>query len=206
MSIVRIALIASFAAVLVSFAPVSITHVGSSTHAGDKKKSAIDLALEKVFPACKIERITCRLDEKQRGKVGKLSAQKTYRKKTTFAYIARKDGKVVGTAFFDSHVVRTKRETLLVAVTPSGDIKEVVTIAFKEPREFIAQDSFYDSLEGRGQGRALQLGRGLDGTTGATLTCRAVADASRRVLALHEVLGERVGRRDGDAKAAASIR
>ena len=65
---------------------------------------------------------------------------------------------------------------------------------FQEPPEWLAQDSFYDSLAGRGQGRALILGRGLDGTTGATLTCRAVADASRRVLALHEVGGERVGR------------
>lgn len=162
--------------------------------ADKKKPSLIDVAVAKAFPGAKVERVTVRLSEAERKKVGKLASQRTPKKSTTFAYVARKDGKVVGTAFFDSHVVRTKRETLMVVVTPEGKVADVETIVFQEPPEYVAQDSFYESLEGRGQGRPLILGRGLDGTTGATLTCRAVADASRRVLALHEVGGERVGR------------
>ena len=183
---------------------LAVALLASSAPFGDaRKKSVIDVALQKAFPGCVVERVTCSLDDAARKRVGKLGAQKAFRKKTTFAYIARKDGAIVGTGFFDSHVVRTKRETLLIAVDPSGRVQRVDTVAFHEPPEYVAQDSFYSSLEGRGQGRPLQLGRGLDGTTGATLTCRAVADASRRALALHEVLGAKAGRRTtgGDAGA-----
>jgi len=159
----------------------------------DSKPSRIDAALAIAFPGCEVERVTCTLDEKQREAVAKLASQKEFTKASTFAYVARKDGKVVGTAFFDSHVVRTKRESLLIAVDPAGRVLRVDTIVFQEPPEYVAQEAFYTSLEGRAQGRELQLGRGLDGTTGATLTCRAVADAARRVLAVHSVLGEKVG-------------
>lgn len=159
-----------------------------------RKESVIDVALKKAFPGCEMTRVTIKLDEKQREKIGKIAGQAGYAKRSTFVYLARRDGKVVGSGFFDSHVVRTKRETVLVKVDPMGTVQGLETIVFQEPTEYIAQDSFYDSLKGRGQGRPLQLGRGLDGTTGATLTCRAVADASRRVLALHEVLGEKAGR------------
>jgi hypothetical protein len=162
--------------------------------AGKKKPSVIDTALEAAYPGAKIERVTCVLTPKQREKVGKLGGQSAYPRKTTFAYVAKKDGKVLGTAFFDSHVVRTKRETLMLLVAPDGKLAGSKILAFQEPPEYIAQDSFYDSLKGRAQGRPLQLGRGLDGTTGATMTCAAVADAARRVLGLHEVLAAKVGR------------
>lgn len=164
----------------------------------------IDQALERAFPGCTIERVVCRLGDPERAKVNELADQKKFRKKTTFAYVARRKGEIVGTAFFDSHVVRSKRETLMVAVNPGGDLRCVDTVAFAEPPEYLAQDAFYDSLKGREQGRPLTLGRGLDGTTGATLTCRAVANASRRALALHEVLGTKVGRAKAGKKARAS--
>lgn len=159
-----------------------------------KKPSLIERSLAEAFPDCEVERVTCSIDAAQAKRIGKLSSQRAFGKKTTFAYVARKDGKVVGTAFFDSHKVRTKRETLMVLVAPDGSVLGVQTIVFQEPPEYVAQDKFYESLMGREQGRDLQLGRGLDGTTGATLTCRAVADASRRVLALHQVMGKKVGR------------
>ena len=162
--------------------------------AGKKKPSVIDVALGAAYPGAKIERVTCVLTPEQRAQIGKLGDQSAYPRKTTFAYVAKKDGKVLGTAFFDSHVIRTKRETLMLMVAPDGTLAGSKIIAFQEPREYIAQDSFYDSLSGRAQGRALQLGRGLDGTTGATMTCNAVAIAARRVLGLHEVLAAKVGR------------
>ena len=162
--------------------------------------SVIDEALERAFPGCTVERVICRLGDEERARVNELASQKKFSKKTTFAYIARKEGKVVGTAFFDSHVVRSKRETLMLAVDPDGKLRGVDTVAFNEPPEYLAPDAFYESLKGRSQGRPLILGRGLDGTTGATLTCRAVADASRRALALHEVLGEKVGRAADEGK------
>ncbi|MFT5734841.1 MAG: hypothetical protein ACJA2W_000410 [Planctomycetota bacterium] len=175
-------------------AALSLLLMAAAPHQNDKKGSVIDEALAKAYPGAKIERVTCVLTPEQRKKVGKLGAQDGYPRKTTFAYLAKKDGKVVGTAFFDSHVVRTKRETLMLLVSPEGALAGVETLAFKEPPEYMAQDSFFRALKGRRQGRDLQLGRGLDGTTGATLTCAAVAKAGRRVLGLHAVLGKKVGR------------
>ena len=35
-------------------------------------------------------------------------------------YIARLDGEVVGQAYVDTHVVRTKRESLLISLGPDG--------------------------------------------------------------------------------------
>lgn len=176
--------------------PLALTAIALSFDSAWSRggSDVIDQALERAFPGCSIERVVCRLGDTERAKVNELADQKKFRKKTTFAYVARRKGEIVGTAFFDSHVVRSKRETLMVAVNPYGDLRCVDTVAFAEPPEYLAQDAFYDSLKGREQGRPLTLGRGLDGTTGATLTCRAVANASRRALALHEVLGVRVGR------------
>ena len=113
-------------------------------------------------------------------------------KKTTFAYVARLKGEVVGTAFFDSHIVRSKRETLMVAVNPDGVLRCVDTVAFAEPRSTSPRTPSTTRSQGE-RGRPLTLGRGLDGTTGATLTCRAVANACRRALALRRV-GAKVGR------------
>lgn len=159
-----------------------------------KKPSLIDLALARAFPEAEIERVLVKFTDEEAERVEEIGRVDPLERRTAFAYVARREGEVIGTAFFDSHVVRTKRETLMVVVTPDGRVAGVETIVFQEPPDYVAQDSFYASLEGRGQGRALMLGRGLDGTTGATMTCRAVADAARRVLALHEVAGERVGR------------
>ena len=191
----RFSFVAACAAV---FALGGLLSLGGASD--DKKPSVIDQALEEAFPGAEIERVTCVLTVEQRKRVGKLGGQSEYPRKTTFAYVARKDGVVIGTAFFDSHVVRTKRETLMLTVAPDGALRGTRTIAFQEPPEYVAQDSFYDSLKGRRQGKELQLGRGLDGTTGATLTCRAVAEAARRVLGLHEVLGEKVGRDSEEPK------
>ena len=94
------------------------------------------MAVAKAFPGAEVERVCVRLSEAERKKVGKLGSQRAPKKATTFAYIARKDGKVVGTAFFDSHVVRTKRETLMVVVTPEGKVADVETIVFQEPPEW----------------------------------------------------------------------
>ena len=193
-----LALVAAFVA-----APLLVS---MATSPGEKKASPINTALEAAFPKAEIQRITCTLDEDARKRVGKLASQKAYPRKTPFAYVAKVDGKVVGTAFFDSHPVRTKRETLMVIVEPDGSLRGIEIIAFQEPPEYIAQDSFYASLQGRHQGRELQLGRGLDGTTGATLTCEAVAKASRRVLGLHAVLGKKVGRDVPEAKDAQKAR
>jgi len=45
-------------------------------------------------------------------------------------YVARRDGAVVGRAYVDTHVVRTKRESLLVSLEPDGRLRRIDVTAF----------------------------------------------------------------------------
>jgi len=105
-------------------------------------------------------------------------------------YVARKDGEIVGRAYVDTHVVRTKNESVLVCLGPSGRILRVEVTAFLEPREYLASDPWYAQYEGRLLDDDLDLDRAIRPIAGATLTGRATAAAVRRVLAVDSVLGD----------------
>jgi electron transport complex protein RnfG len=104
------------------------------------------------------------------------------------AYEARKDGKLVGVAFFDTHRVRTLNETAMVAVSAEGKVQRVEVVAFKEPEEYRAKDAWVRQLDGHALDPELSLKRGIRPLAGATLTANALTDASRRGLALFQVL------------------
>jgi hypothetical protein len=158
--------------------------------AQSKGATTADKALARAFPKCEVERTTAFLTKADRKRVGELSG-KPFESSIVYPYVATKDGKLVGTAYFDNHRVRTLREILMVVVTPAGTIARVDVCAFGEPRDYLPRDKWYDQFEGRALDEDLRLKRGIDGITGATLTARATADCARRVLALHRFLGEK---------------
>ena len=104
------------------------------------------------------------------------------------AYEARKDGQLLGVGFFDTHRVRTQNETALVAVTQEGRVKRVEVIAFHEPQDYMAKEAWIKQFEGKPLDGDLKLQRGIKPLSGATLTANALTDASRRGLALWQVL------------------
>ena len=105
-------------------------------------------------------------------------------------YTARgADGRVVGTAYFDTHRVRTLQETLMIVVGPDGTVSRLDVLAFGEPEEYLARERWLAQYQGRGLDRDLALDRGIHGITGATLTSRAVTQAVRRTLAIHAAIG-----------------
>ncbi len=146
-------------------------------------------ALEKFFPKCEIERTTAYLNEARRAEVTKLSGQPLDRG-IVFPYVARKGGKVVGTAYLDTDRVRSLRQTLMVIVSPEGTIARIELLAFAEPKEYIPRGNWYDQFKRQKLDPELNLRRGIDGITGATLTARATVRAPRRVLAIHEVIAK----------------
>jgi Na+-translocating ferredoxin:NAD+ oxidoreductase subunit G len=103
-------------------------------------------------------------------------------------YIARQDGRAVGRAYVDTHMVRTKKETLLISLDASGLVKRVDTTAFLEPTEYQAPQPFLNQYTGKSLTEDLRLQRAIRPIAGATLTARAVTDAVRRVLAIDAVL------------------
>ncbi len=106
-------------------------------------------------------------------------------------YVATVDGKDAGTAYFDTHVVRTLPETILVVVGPKGAIARIEVLSFSEPEEYLPRDAWYGQFPGKTLTDELSERKGVRAVTGATITVRVTVEAARRVLALDAFLKER---------------
>ncbi len=144
-------------------------------------------ALALAFPEARFERREHFLSEAQAQQVRAL-ARVELAGPWWVAYEARRDGQRVGVAFFDTHRVRTQNETAMVAVNADGTLRRVEVVAFHEPQEYLAKPAWVRQLEGRRLEEDLSLKRSIRPLSGATLTAHALVDASRRGLALHQVL------------------
>ncbi|MGZ8398857.1 MAG: FMN-binding protein [Gemmatimonadales bacterium] len=106
-------------------------------------------------------------------------------------YVARKNGKPVGAAYFDSHRVRTLNEVVMIVVEPGAAntgpdrIRSVEVLRFAEPLQYHASEAWLDQLKGKSLDQDLSLKRSIANMTGATLTSNAIVRATRRVLAIH---------------------
>lgn len=152
----------------------------------------VEEALELAFPDCEIERRRVFLTEAQLARAKKL-ADVEIDSAIVRPYVATKQGKLVGTAYFDAHRVRTLKETVMFVVAPDARIARVEVLAFAEPVEYMPRGTWYGQFPGRALDDELNLGRGIKHVTGATLTARATTGAARRVLALHQVVNEPKG-------------
>lgn len=103
-------------------------------------------------------------------------------------YIATKDGVVVGRAYVDTHIVRTKRESLLISLDEKGLVKRVDVTAFLEPAEYRASEAWLRQYRNRALTDDVAIDRAIRPIAGATLTARATNSAVRRVLAIDDVL------------------
>lgn len=104
------------------------------------------------------------------------------------AYEARKDGRLLGVAFFDTHRVRTLNGTAMVAVNADGGLRRIEVVGFHEPQEYLPKEAWVRQMDGRRLDAELSLGRAIRPLSGSTLTAHALVDASRRGLALFQVL------------------
>lgn len=164
--------------------------VGTSAAALPNVLMTRDEALELAFPESKIERCTVFLTEEQRGSAEKWSGARVPNP-IVYPYVASKEGAVQGYAYFDTHKVRTLKETLMVVVGPDHRIRRVEVLAFGEPMDYVPRGSWYDQFKGRELDAELELKRGVKNVTGATLTAVATTEGARRVLAVHRaVYGE----------------
>ena len=97
-------------------------------------------------------------------------------------YTARRGPTVLGYAVLQSHVVRTKRETLLVAFEPDGRIRRIAVVSFLEPPEYKPSDRWLGQFAGKGPSDRLAVGDDLAPISGSTLSARGVAEQSRWLL------------------------
>lgn len=91
-------------------------------------------------------------------------------------------------AYFDTHRVRTMPETVMVVVKADGTIDRIDILSFDEPTDYFPKPRWIAQLRGKRLDRELALDRAIRPISGASLTGRAIVNASRKVLALHHVL------------------
>jgi hypothetical protein len=103
-------------------------------------------------------------------------------------YVLYAEGQSVGRAYVDTHVIRTKKESLLICLDPGGKLKRIEVTAFQEPPEYQAPDGWFEQFSGKQLDEDLRLQRSIRPLTGASLTAHSVTAAVRRVLAIDEVL------------------
>jgi hypothetical protein len=159
----------------------------SARPAAAKVFLSVDEALKVAFPGGQVERRTAYLTPAQVQKVKDLAGVEVPSALVSY-YTAVRGGQPAGTAYFDTHKVRTLPETLMVVVDPQGKVARIEVISFREPEEYMPRGPWYQQLVGKRLDSELQIKRGVRPVTGATLTARATTDAVRRVLAEHQVI------------------
>ena len=149
-------------------------------------------ALEMAFPECEIQRRTVYLTDTQQSGAGELARVELH-SVIIYPYVALKEGRIAGVAYFDRHIVRTLDETIMVAIDPDDRVSRVELLVFNEPPEYIPPDAWYRLFPGQRLDDRLAVNREIRGILGATLTTRSTTDAVRRMLAIHHVIKDQLG-------------
>ena len=145
-------------------------------------------ALTLAFPSSdRIDRRSFVLTRGQLSAVERFARSALHSQIVTFHFGWRGD-RLLGYALIDVHTVRTLPEALMIVLTPSGSVDAVHVLAFHEPTEYQPRQRWYKQFRGRQLGPTLQLHRGIDAVSGATLSARASTESVRRTLALYQVL------------------
>ncbi|MGH7863465.1 MAG: FMN-binding protein [Candidatus Binataceae bacterium] len=147
-----------------------------------------DDAARAAFPdADAVQKRVVTLDDAQMAQVARLAGSAPASKVTTF-FVATKSAAPIGYAFIDIDVVRTLPATFLIVITPDGSVKNIETIAFYEPDEYLPPKPWMAQFDGKMLSPALRLRGEINGIAGATLSSQAVTAAVRRSLARFAVL------------------
>jgi len=146
------------------------------------KEEAFELAFGK---GAEVEPQALFLTDEQVDAIEKLAQVKLDSKLYTL-HVGRRGGQVLGYAAIESHNVRTQPETVMILLSPTGELARVEMLAFHEPPEYQPPARWFERLYRRPLGE-LRLNQGVDGISGATLSSRASLDGIRKVLAIYQV-------------------
>jgi Na+-translocating ferredoxin:NAD+ oxidoreductase subunit G len=174
---------------LAGFRPVALCSCFGLTASLAAGLPSAQEALALAFPGAELTRKEHWLTEAQAQRV-KEQAGTPLSGLWQVSYEARRDGRLQGVAFLDTHRVRTLPETALVVVAPDGRILRVEVVAFREPQEYMAKEVWMRQFEGKKLDPQLGLKGAIRPLSGSTLTANALTDAARRALALHRLLYE----------------
>jgi len=147
------------------------------------KNEAMELAFGK---GAQVEQLSLFPDENEAAKIEQDSKVKLDSGLFTF-YVGKDQGKILGYAAIETSTVRTKPETLMIVLTPDGELSKVVTLAFHEPPEYQPPERWFEQLYKRPLAE-MDFNKGVDGISGATLSTRSALNSIRKVMAIYQVM------------------
>ena len=147
------------------------------------KNEAMELAFGK---GAQVEQLSLFPDENEAAKIEQDSKVKLDSGLFTF-YVGKDQGKILGYAAIETSTVRTKPETLMIVLTPDGELSKVVTLAFHEPPEYQPPERWFEQLYKRPLAE-MDFNKGVDGISGATLSTRSALNSIRKVMAIYLVM------------------
>jgi hypothetical protein len=147
------------------------------------KNEAMELAFGK---GTQVEHLSLFPDENQIAKIEQDAKIKLDSGLFTF-YVGKDQGKILGYAAIETSTVRTKPETLMIVLTPDGELSKVYTLAFHEPPEYQPPERWFEQLYNRPLAE-MDFNKGVDGISGATLSTRSALNSIRKVMAFYQVM------------------
>jgi hypothetical protein len=147
----------------------------------------IDEALAHAFPGARIELHTLALSAADVKAVEKRAHARCEPRLVT-AYVAWRGDTLVGAAYTDRRVVRTREALLMTSIAPDTTVSRIDVLAFFEPPDFRPTQRWLERFHGAGSSAPLAPGRDVPPLAGASLTSRAVSESARLALAWHALL------------------
>jgi FMN-binding domain len=147
------------------------------------KNEAMELAFGK---GTQVEQLSLFPDDNQAAKIQQDAKVNLDSGLFTF-YVGKAQGKILGYAAIETSTVRTQPETLMIVLTPDGELRNVYTLAFHEPPEYLPPERWFEQLYKRPLAE-MDFNKGVDGISGATLSTRAAINSIRKVMAIYQVM------------------
>jgi len=146
-----------------------------------------DEALSIAFPdAASVEKMDIFLNKTQVEKIEALSYSRLDSKIYIF-YKFTNGNDTLGYAVINTHLLRTKSETVMYVIDNEGRLINAEILAFFEPSEYMQSDKWLELFENRNLDKNLRIDRDIPNITGATITTHAFTDSVRKVLAIFQI-------------------
>jgi len=146
------------------------------------KKEAMELAFGEQ---ARVEMLSLFLTDRQVEEIQRQAKVKIDSALFTF-YVGKQGENLLGYAAIETHTVRTRPETLLIVLSPEGELRRIEVLAFHEPPEYQPPTRWFAQLYQQPL-EALDFNAEVQAITGATLSSRSALDSARKVLAVFEV-------------------
>ena len=145
-------------------------------------------ALDSAFPGTtSVDKITIILDDDEAAQVEDLSKIKLDSKIHIF-YEFSKGSEILGYGIVDTHLLRTRSETVLYLLDKNGKLFSTEILAFFEPPDYMPPEKWLNLFKNKTAQDEMRIGKQIPNITGATITAHEFSRHTRKILAIYKVI------------------